>query len=122
MTIFIAGLTGIPTVYYEVSEIEGASWFQTLFYVTLPSIMHAVIIAIILNTFWSFQTFALIYTMTSGGPGFYSEVLATVIYKYAFSYNEVGLASSTATILMLAITFIILFQHSVLNRYVVKNT
>ena len=121
MIIFIAGLIGIPQVFFEVSRIEGASWFQNLFHVILPSIMHAFVIVIILNTIWSFQTFALVYTMTGGGPGYYSEVLATTIYKFAFNYNEVGLASSTATILMLTIAVITTLQHTVLNRYITKN-
>lgn len=101
MVIFLAGLQNIPVDMYEVAKMEGARFFQQLRFVTLPMIMPAATISIVLTTVGSFKLFDLIYLMTGGGPYQTTEVLAKVIYTYAFEYQRVGFGSAVSVVLLL---------------------
>ena len=101
MVIFLAGLQNIPTEMYEVAKVEGARFFQQMRYVTIPMIMPAATISVVLSTVGSFKLFDLIYIMTGGGPYQTTEVLAKVIYTYAFEHQRVGFASAVSVVLLL---------------------
>lgn len=115
MMIFIAGLNAIPREMYEVSKIEGANYFQTLRYVIIPCSRTAIVMAIVLTTTGCFKVFDLVYIMTGGGPVFSTEVLAKMVYDYAFRYGQMGFASSISVVLM-CIIMLIGFGQLVLTR------
>lgn len=103
MMIFIAGLNAIPKEMYEVSKIEGANYLQTLRYVIIPCSRSAIVMAIVLTTTGCFKVFDLVYIMTGGGPVYATEVMAKLVYDYAFRYGQMGFASSISVVLMLII-------------------
>lgn len=106
MVIFMAGLNNVPKEYYEVAEIEGASYFQTLFKVVIPEIRPTILTACVLTTVGCFKVFDLVYIMTSGGPVHATEVIAKLIYDYAFSYGKMGMASALSVILLIVIMIV----------------
>lgn len=103
MVIFMAGLNNIPKDYYEVAEVSGANYFQTLFYMVIPQLKPTILTACVLTTVGCFKVFDLVYIMTSGGPVHATEVIAKLIYDYAFSYGKMGLASALSVILLVVI-------------------
>lgn len=79
--IFMAGLVAIPRDYYESGRIDGGTDRQLFRFITLPLVGPAMMTVVILNVISGLRSFELIWTMTGGGPGFTSDVLASVIYK-----------------------------------------
>lgn len=79
--IYIAGLVSIPQDYYEASRIDGATRWQQFKRITLPLVQPATTTVVILSFIGGLRSFDLIWAMTGGGPGFSSDVVASVIYK-----------------------------------------
>jgi ABC-type sugar transport system permease subunit len=95
----------------EAAEIDGANWWQTHWYVTLPQmsavIQFFVVVELITMLSW---VFAYVYTMTGGGPGFASTILEFYIWKHAFAFRSPGIASALAVILLIITTVFIVLQ------------
>lgn len=108
MILYLAGLQGIPREQYDAARIDGANGLQCFRYVTLPWLRETHIIVITLAIINSFKVFDLIYTMTYGGPGRSTQVLATWMYFNTFQYYNAGLGSAIAwVIVLLSLSFAI---------------
>lgn len=105
MMILLAGLQAIPEEIYEAARIDGAGAWRTFWHVTLPLMKRIVLVDALLITVGSVKIFDLIWVMTGGGPNHASEVLATYMYRSAFSDDRMGYAAAIATV-MLALTMI----------------
>lgn len=107
--LFFARLASIPESVFDAAKIDGANWFQTLFYVTIPQLKNIIQFFLIIETISIFSgVFAYVYVMTFGGPGDSTTVLEYYIYKRAFYYNQQSLAS-VASLFLIAIVFIFIF-------------
>jgi multiple sugar transport system permease protein len=101
MLILLAGLQSIPKERYEAALVDGAGAWQRFRYVTLPGLHKMIIVALALDTIWEVRRFALIKTITDGGPGNATEVLSTLIYKVYFRFFRFEYASAMAVALSL---------------------
>ncbi|WP_248924335.1 carbohydrate ABC transporter permease [Paenibacillus hamazuiensis] len=101
MLMLLAGLQTISKDLYEASDIDGAGFFQRLFYVTLPQLRNILLTLTILEIIWNFRSFDLIFLMTGGGPMNATEVLSTYVYQFAFRTLNFGYASATAIFMLL---------------------
>lgn len=106
--IYYAALKNIPESIIEAARIDGASPIQIAFRIKLPLIMSIVKVTIVLAIVGSLKYFDLIYVMTGGGPNGASEVMASYMYKLAFTNNDFGYGSAIA-FLMLIITLIVTY-------------
>ena len=105
--IYIAGIVSIPREYYEAAEVDGASRVATSFrHITLPLARPATATVIILSLIGGLRSFDLIWAMTGGGPGFTSDVIASVIYKQ-YQAGFYGLSTAGNVVLFLLVTVII---------------
>ncbi|PRX10696.1 UNVERIFIED_ORG: carbohydrate ABC transporter membrane protein 1 (CUT1 family) [Martelella mediterranea] len=104
--IYIAGLAAIGSEYYEAARIDGATRFQLFWRVTVPLVRPATTTVVILSLIGGLRLFDLIWAMTRGGPGFSSDVLASVIYKQ-YQAGFYGLSTAGNVILFLLIACII---------------
>ena len=113
--IYIAGISSIDSSYYEAAEIDGATGWQKIRYVTLPLTASSRNTVIILSFIGGLRSFELIWAMTGGGPGFATDVLASIVYKqYAQGYY--GL-STAGNVIMLLLTALLAFPlQAYLNR------
>jgi raffinose/stachyose/melibiose transport system permease protein len=103
--IFLAGIQSIDRSYYEAAFIDGAGYWKQLWYITVPLSRPARNSIIILALIGGLKSFDLIWTMTGGGPGFATDVLASVIYKqYAAGFY--GLSTAGNVIMFIFITVI----------------
>ncbi|EJB06460.1 permease component of ABC-type sugar transporter [Rhizobium leguminosarum bv. trifolii WSM597] len=105
--IFIAGLAAISPDYYEAARIDGATRLQQFFRITLPLVRPATIVVVTLSLIGGLRSFDLIWAMTRGGPGFSSDVIASVIYKQ-YQAGFYGLSTAGNVILFALIAVIIL--------------
>ena len=105
--IFIAGLAAISPEYYEASRIDGATSLQQFRRITLPLVRPATVTVITLSLIGGLRSFDLIWAMTRGGPGFSSDVIASVIYKQ-YQAGFYGLSTAGNVILFALIGLIIL--------------
>lgn len=105
--IYIAGLAAISPDYYEAARIDGATRSQQFWRVTVPLVRPATITVITLSLIGGLRSFDLIWAMTRGGPGFSSDVLASVIYKQ-YQAGFYGLSTAGNVILFALIAAIIL--------------
>ena len=91
--IVLAGLASLPTDPYESARVDGANAAQILWRITLPMLAPAILTAMILRLIDALKTFDIIFAMTSGGPGYSSETLNILGFKYSFEYFRMGQAS-----------------------------
>jgi multiple sugar transport system permease protein len=103
MIIYLAGLQGIPTEFYEAAEVDGANWWRRLWSITLPLVTPALFFQLVIGVIQALQVFTQPYIMTGGGP--YNSTLFFVLYLYqnAFQFFQMGYASTLAWILFLYI-------------------
>ncbi|MBD8015945.1 sugar ABC transporter permease [Microbacterium sp. APC 3898] len=104
--IYYAALKNIPESLIEAARIDGASAFQIATRIKLPLIKEVVSVTIVLAIVGSLKYFDLIYVMTAGGPNGASEVMASYMYKLAFSNYNFGYGSAIG-FLLLIITLIV---------------
>ncbi|MUK87714.1 ABC transporter permease subunit [Ornithinibacillus sp. L9] len=104
--IYYAALKNIPESIIEAARIDGASPFQIAYRIKLPLIMSVVKVTIVLAVVGSLKYFDLIYVMTGGGPNGASEVMASYMYKLAFTSKDFGYGSAIG-FLLLIITLIV---------------
>jgi len=113
--IFIAGMAAIPVDYYEAARIDGASKFEQFLHVTLPLCRPATVTVITLSFIGGLKSFDLVWTMTKGGPGFSSDVIASVIYKQ-YQAGFYGLSTAGNVVLFILIAGLAVPLSMFLNR------
>ena len=116
VVIYIAGIQSIDKTYYEAASIDGATPWQQLTNITLPLVAPSQNSIIILSLIGGLRTFELIWTMTGGGPGFATDVVASVIYKqYAAGFYGLSTAGNVVMLILISIIAFPL-QHFLLKR------
>lgn len=113
--IYIAGIVSIPAEYQEAARVDGASGWRLFRSITLPLSWPATSTVIVLSLIGGLRSFDLIWAMTRGGPGFTSDVIASVIYKQ-YQAGFYGLSTAGNVILFVAVTAIVLPLTRFLNR------
>jgi raffinose/stachyose/melibiose transport system permease protein len=113
--IYIAGIASISRDYYEAAVIDGANGVQNFWHITLPLVRPAMITVVILSLIGGLRSFDLIWAMTRGGPGFTSDVIASVIYKQ-YQAGFYGLSTAGNVVLFIVVAVIIFPLSWWLNR------
>ena len=113
--IYIAGLVSIPHEYYEAARVDGASSWDMFRHITLPLAKPATASVITLSLIGGLRSFDLIWSMTKGGPGFASDVIASVIYKQ-YQAGFFGLSTAGSVVLFVLVTIIVVPLTWWLNR------
>jgi len=110
MLIYLGGLQGIPTELYEAAEIDGAGKLKRFFHITLPMLSPVIFFNLVMGIIGAFQEFTSAYVMTNGGPNNATLFYNLYLYRNAFIYLKMGLASSMAWVLLvivLLMTFLV---------------
>lgn len=103
--IYIAGILAIPQDYYEAVDVDGGGAWTKFWNVTVPLSRPATFTVILLSLIGGLRSFDLIWTMTGGGPGFSSDVIASVIYKQ-YQAGFYGLATAGNVVLFILVSLI----------------
>ena len=120
VVIYLAGLQDVPRYLYESSEIDGASFWQKTWHITLPVISPVIYFNTILALIGSFQVFAVPYVMTKGGDGPERSLLfiATYLFQNAFEYFNMGYACAIGIVLFLIVLCLTLAATRLSERHV----
>ncbi len=107
----LAGLQSIPNELYEAARVDGASARQIFRHVTLPTLRPILVIVIMLTTIWTYNNFVYVWLTTQGGPGNFTQVLATQMYTEAFVNYRLGYGASVGVLMsfIMAIFAIVYF-------------
>jgi len=116
MIIMIAGLQGIPDSYQEAAAIDGATYLQRLHHITLPLLIPAITTSVVLNLIGGLKLFGIILSTTSGGPGYSSHSLSTLINYLYFENQNAGYSAAVGLFMFLFIMFISVFVRGYLER------
>jgi len=99
MLIALAGLASLPREPYEAAHLDGASTVKAFWHITLPLLRPTLVVAILFRSIDALKTFDIIFIMTQGGPANASETINILLFNQAFSYFNMGYASSMAVAL-----------------------
>ena len=113
--IYIAGIVSIPQEYVVAARVDGAGGVKAFWYVTVPLLWPATSTVIILSLIGGLRTFDLFWTMTHGGPGFSSDVLASVVFKQ-YQAGFYGISTAGNVVLFVVVTAIVLPVSRFLSR------
>jgi len=106
MILWLAGLLAISSDLIDAARIDGANLRQLISYIVVPLLKPVTSLSLILNFIGGFQTFAIVYVMTRGGPAHLSEVLTTYVFWNAFysaGPQRFGYASTIATFMVVVL-------------------
>ena len=108
--ILLAGLQTIPDDLYEAANIDGATRGQKFFYITLPLLLPAVLLALLFRTIDALRVFDLVFVMTQGGPADATNVLQFYGYKKTFAEGMLGYGSAIAvTVFLLSLSLSLIY-------------
>jgi raffinose/stachyose/melibiose transport system permease protein len=114
LVIFMAALQRVDPELYEAAALDGASWLQKFFYITIHLIRPEIYVVVLTTAIHALKIFAPIYAMTKGGPGRATIVASYFSYQNFFERSNVGYGATIATVLtviiMLLTTGFILVQ------------
>lgn len=104
--IFVAALQGQDEEVEEAARLDGASWYQIFWNISLPIMKPVIAVALILRGIDITTMFTNVFVITKGGPAFGTETISYFIYRTGFKFFDFGYASS-ASVIMLILTIII---------------
>lgn len=114
---YTAALESLPKEPFEAAKIDGASPFQTFFYVTLPLLKPVTYIVIFFRILEAMAIFPIIYTMTSGGPAQATEPTNYLVFQNAFHYYKIGYAAAMMLVFFgLLIIFNLYFVRGIIKK------
>jgi ABC-type sugar transport system permease subunit len=98
MLMFLAGLETLPGEFYEAAVIDGASWHQTLRFITLPLLRPIATVVLLFRIIEALAIFPVIFIMTGGGPAAATEPINYYAYLTGFSYMEISYAATLVVV------------------------
>jgi len=118
--IYLAALQGIPDDLYEAADVDGASAWQKIKFVTLPQLRPLIIINFVGAFIGAFQGMGNILVMTGGGPSHATHVLGLEIWMDAFLFLRFGYATAIAWIMGMMLIGFTIYQLRILKRVTFK--
>jgi len=104
--LLLAGLAQVPDVLQEAAMVDGATWWQRLWRVTIPTMKAAIMVALLFRTLDAFRVFDSIFIMTAGANG--TESVSFLAYRQTIARLEIGLGSAVSVLLFIAVVIIAL--------------
>ncbi len=115
IVLYIAALGNVDKSIIEAAEVDGASKLRTFWQVKWPAILPTTLYIVVITTINSFQCFALIQLLTSGGPSYTTSTVMYYLYEQAFTYYDYGYANTMGVILAVVIALISSLQFKVMK-------
>jgi len=99
--LLLAGLAQVPEEYQEAAKVDGATWAQRLFRVTLPNMKAAIMVALLFRTLDAYRIFDSVFVMTGGAQK--TETVSFLAYRQTISRTALGLGSAVSVLLFLSV-------------------
>lgn len=107
--VLLAGLQAVPAELNEAAAIDGADTWRRFWHVTLPSLRPIVVAITTLDLIWNFNSFALVFVLTAGGPGGTTMLPSLFAYNEAFRYGNFGYAAAMGNVMVVLIGAFLVF-------------
>ncbi len=115
--IFLAGLSTISGELLEAARLDGAGWWNRLTRIIIPLLVPTIAYFVLTNVIWIFVgLFALVFTVTKGGPGYATTPFDLMIYRKAFESGDLGYASALSVVLFIIVLAISAVQLRTFDR------
>lgn len=105
--LFLAGLQSLPQDVYEAAQIDGATRWQELRYVTLPLMVPTIVVTFAFRLVLAFKVFDEVYLLTGGGPGTATEVVSFTLYQRFFNEDRAGYGSAMAVTVIFLVSLLL---------------
>jgi multiple sugar transport system permease protein len=102
--LLLAGLAQVPEELQEAAKVDGATWWQRLWKVTIPNMKAAIMVAVLFRTLDAYRIFDNIFIMTNGAQG--TETVSFLAYRQMIARTAVGLGSAVSVLLFLTVVLI----------------
>lgn len=102
--LLLAGLAQVPEDLQEAAKVDGATWWQRMYKVTIPNMKAAIMVALLFRTLDAFRIFDNVFIMTQGANN--TEVVSFLAYRQTISRLEIGLGSAVSVLLFLCVVLI----------------
>ena len=96
MIMYLAALKSVPEQLYEAASIDGATWWQRIWYVTLPMMRNIIAITALFSTIVTFANFDIVRVLTSGGPLTSTHLFATWAFKVGIESGDIPLGATVS--------------------------
>jgi multiple sugar transport system permease protein len=93
MIMYLAALKSVPEQLYEAAAIDGANWWQKLWFITLPMMRNIIAITVLFSLIVTFANFDIVRVLTNGGPVDQTHVFATWAFKVGIESNDIPLGA-----------------------------
>ncbi len=113
--LYIAALGNVDTSLMEAARVDGANEFQVFWKIKWPGLLPTTLYIVVITTINSFQCFALIQLLTSGGPNYATSTIMYYLYEKAFKLSEYGYANTMGVFLAVLIGLISFAQFKILG-------
>lgn len=100
MLLYASSLEGIPPELYEAASIDGAGIWTRVRHITLPLLKGTIATDLVLITLATLSDFTLVWVLTSGGPGFATQLLTIYTYQQAFKFYELGYGTAISLLIL----------------------
>ncbi len=118
MVLFLAGMQGIPEVYHEAAEIDGANAWNKFRHITVPLLAPTTLFVSVMSVINSLQAFAQAYIITRGGPADATNFFVYHVFNLGFGQMEFGYASALSFLMFIFILILTLVQFRLGNRQI----
>ena len=108
LIMYLAALKSIPEDLYEASSIDGANYWQKLFYITLPMMKNIISITILFSIIVTFANFDIVRVLTRGGPIDTTHLFATYAFRVGIESGDIPLGA-TVSLFMFPVLAILSF-------------
>jgi multiple sugar transport system permease protein len=102
--VLLAGLTSINPEFREAAEIDGASGWQVLRYITLPLLWPVMVVAILFRALDVFKLFDIVFALTNGGPGTMTETVSLYAYDIGFRNFRLSYTAALTFVLLIIVS------------------
>ncbi|MHA6624754.1 carbohydrate ABC transporter permease [Pseudonocardia sichuanensis] len=110
MLLLMGGMQAIPREVYESADLDGASWWQQEWRITIPMLRRTIAMSLVISVIGSLLAFTQFYILTQGGPGSATATVVLYIYKRAFVQLQLGAATALSVVLVVVIALVTALQ------------
>jgi multiple sugar transport system permease protein len=108
--ILFAGVRSLPRSPFEAALIDGATWWQTFYNITLPLLRPVILLAVLLRAVDAVRTYDQVFMMTRGGPNLATDIMSVYLQRINFRFFDIGYGASLSWLfLILLMTCVIIF-------------
>ena len=116
MIMYLAALKSVPAELYEVAAIDGATWFQKLWYITIPMMRNIIAITTLFSLIVTFANFDIVRILTAGGPIDQTHVFATWAFWVGIYSGDIPLGASVSLFMVPILTVAAIFILRDINK------